>query len=253
MASQPTTNGIPKLPLSALEPDPNQPRKDLGDLTDLMASIGKHGVIQPVIVSQIGENRFRIIAGHRRFEAVRRLGHELIPAIVRTVKSAQDLAAIQLIENLHREDLTPFEVAEAMHELITQHGMKQIELAKELGKSPAAVNQLLRLRAVCEPLRREIHTSEHRVSQSLLLEIAKVANPAEQFRAWRELVEEGKPTVRKANRARRRGAYGKRYDDLIVEDEGLKVMVRWKTGNGHTRDWALVKATELLKKTAQSG
>src|SRR5271154_3212952 len=92
--------------LELVDPDPNQPRKNLGDLSELAASIREHGVINPIIVEVAGSGRYRIIAGERRFAACHSLGLPTVPCIVRTV-AEQSRLTLQLIENLQRKDLPP--------------------------------------------------------------------------------------------------------------------------------------------------
>src|SRR4051794_40546816 len=94
--------------MSQIELDPNQPRKNLGDLEGLKASIQQHGIIQPPVVTPAGKDRFQILAGERRYTAAKELGHTSIWVIVRTVEE-QQRRLLQLIENVQREDLDPFE------------------------------------------------------------------------------------------------------------------------------------------------
>ena len=102
--------------LDLIDPDPQQPRKTIGDLTELALSIREHGVINPIIVEVSGSGRYRIIAGERRFAACRSLGLRTVPCIVRTVAD-QSRLILQLIENLQRKDLHPVEEARAFKRL----------------------------------------------------------------------------------------------------------------------------------------
>ena len=113
------------VPLSAIEPDPNQPRSTLGDLEELVASIRAKGVLEPILVRPrpIGDGTgpvYRIISGERRFRAAQEAGLYEIPAIEMDV-SEEEALEIALIENLQRKDLTPFEEAEGFRQLAERH------------------------------------------------------------------------------------------------------------------------------------
>ena len=236
-----------ELPVSEIEPNPNNPRKSVADVGDLESSIKAHGLLSPILVTPISNSRYRIIAGHRRFQAVKNLGHSSIAAIVRKGQEPHELSALQLIENLHRKDLDPFEEADAIMALIEKHGVSQNKLASELGMSKSGINQKLRLCTITDRLRNEIQTSEHPPQASTLLEIAKIDDPKEQFRIWRSLRDEGRLTVRGVKEARKRGSYEKRYKDFNIEEEGLKVMIRWdRAENDRSRIEALKMVRRLI-------
>ena len=102
-----------KVPIEQVDPNPNQPRQVMGDLSELMASIADKGIIEPLVVRQ-RRGRFQIIAGERRYQASVQVGLSEVPVVIRDVDDAQ-LIEIALVENLQRKDLTPFEEAEAMN------------------------------------------------------------------------------------------------------------------------------------------
>ena len=195
---------LTELRLKQIEPDPEQPRKELGDLSELSASIRELGVVQPIIVSVVGEDRYRILAGERRFSASRLAGLEKIPAIVRTVEE-HDRLQLQIIENLHRKDLTPFEEARAYQALADQFGLTQEAIAKRLGRSQESVSETLRLLSLPSEVRDSFEEanqeSKGRISKSLLLEIARRPE-AEQAVLW-EQARKGELTVKKARAARK--------------------------------------------------
>ena len=137
------------LRLSQIEPDPNQPRKQFDEdaMQQLSASIKEHGLIQPIIVTAIGDDRYRIIAGERRWRACRMAELEEIPVMVREYTD-QQIAEISLIENLQREDLNPIEEAAGIRKLIEEYGYTQEEAAERLSKSRPAIANALRLLAL---------------------------------------------------------------------------------------------------------
>ena len=133
------------LPIRLIDPNPDQPRRSFNEeaLEELAASIRAVGVIQPIIVAPTGE-RFRIIAGERRYRASRMAEQEEIPAIVRDWDEQRQMEAA-LIENLQRDDLNPIEEARGVRRLMDESGLTQEKIAERLGKSRPAVANLLRL------------------------------------------------------------------------------------------------------------
>ena len=179
---------LTELPVRQIQTDPDQPRKDLGDLTELQASIASLGLIQPILVSVLGYERYQIIAGERRFTAVCQLGLERIAAIVRTVEEHQRLE-LQIVENLHRQDLNPLEEAASYRRLMEEFGMRQEDVGIRLGKSRNSVSECLRLLALPASVQAEyraLPATAPRVSKSLLLEIVKQPGEAAQRRLWEQ-------------------------------------------------------------------
>ncbi|MEG6617239.1 ParB/RepB/Spo0J family partition protein [Peptococcaceae bacterium 1198_IL3148] len=132
--------------VTEIVPNANQPRKDIDSekLTELTESIKVHGVIQPIVVRKIADNKYQLVAGERRWRACQQAGLEDIPAIV--AEYSDNIAAeVALIENLQREDLNPLEEALAYQSLINEFGITQEELAKRVGKSRSLVANMLRL------------------------------------------------------------------------------------------------------------
>ena len=135
-----------KLPVHLVQRGKYQPRRDMREeaLKDLADSIRKQGVVQPIVVRPIGEDRFEIIAGERRWRAAQMAGLDTVPAVVRDVPDRTAIA-MALIENIQRADLNPLEEAEAMQRLISEFEMTHQEAAEAVSRSRAAVTNLLRL------------------------------------------------------------------------------------------------------------
>ncbi len=121
------------IPIDQIDPNPNQPRQVMGDLSELIASIAEKGIIEPLVVRQRGD-RFQIIAGERRYQAAVQAGLRELPVVIREVDDTE-VIELALIENLQRKDLTPFEEAEALHGLADRCGYTHEDLARRLGKS----------------------------------------------------------------------------------------------------------------------
>lgn len=158
---EPQGGGETLLRLSQIEPDKNQPRKffDEAALEELAASIKEHGLIQPIIVAPLAEDRYRIIAGERRWRACRLAGLEEVPALVREY-TEQEISEISLIENLQREDLNPIEEALGYRNLMDQYGMTQEKIAQKISKSRSAIANTLRLLTLPEQILDFIKTGE---------------------------------------------------------------------------------------------
>ena len=134
------------IPVASIKPNPHQPRGhfDEESLASLAASIRELGVLQPILVRQVGDADFELVAGERRWRAARRAGLPTIPAIVRDVT---DIASVEqaLVENLHREDLNPLEEAAAYQQLIEDFGLTHEQLSGRVGRSRVTITNTLRL------------------------------------------------------------------------------------------------------------
>lgn len=138
--------GLAVLAISSIAPHPNQPRRHFDDaaLDELAASIAQRGVIQPVIVRPVGEGRYQLVAGERRWRAAQRAQLHEIPALIRNLDE-REVMALALIENLQREDLNPVEEARAYHRLAEDEGLTQAEIAQMVDKSRSHVANIQRL------------------------------------------------------------------------------------------------------------
>ena len=134
------------LPLDLIRPNPNQPRTrfDPGSISSLAASIADAGMVQPLIVRPLGDGRYELTAGERRWRAAREAGVQTVPAIVRDEAEAERLQTA-LIENMAREDLNPIDEARACAALVEDLGLSKEELGRRLGRSRSAISNLIRL------------------------------------------------------------------------------------------------------------
>ena len=160
--------------IDLIDPNPNQPRQVMGDLSELIASITEKGIIEPLVVRQRGE-RFQIIAGERRYQASVQAGLPELPVVVREVDDTE-VIELALIENLQRKDLTPFEESEALHGLADRCGYTHEDLARRLGKSRTSVTESLALNAMPESVRTLCRLADIS-SKSLLLQVVRQETP----------------------------------------------------------------------------
>jgi ParB family chromosome partitioning protein len=152
-ALAPTNEALRNLEIDRLQPGKYQPRTkmDQDSLAQLSDSIKTQGVVQPILVRQLNEEKYEIIAGERRWRAARMAGLTEIPALVREIPDEAALA-ISLIENIQRENLNPLEEAHGVQRLIDEFGMTHQAAAEAVGRSRSAVSNLLRLLNLAPPV-----------------------------------------------------------------------------------------------------
>jgi ParB family transcriptional regulator, chromosome partitioning protein len=158
------------VPIDLIDPNPNQPRQVMGDLSELMASIAEKGIIEPLVLRQRGD-RYQIIAGERRYQAAVQVGLKELPGVIREADDTET-TEIALVENLQRKDLTAFEEAEALHVLATRCGYTHEMLAKRLGKSRTSVTESLSLQAMPDEVKNLCRLADIS-SKSLLLQVVR--------------------------------------------------------------------------------
>ncbi len=195
------------IPLSKIRPNPDQPRKLLGDLRDLTASIKEKGVLEPLLVRFVPrEDAYYIISGERRFHAASAAGLTEVPCIEKIADESETLE-IALIENLQRKDLTAFEEADGLQRLAEQFSYTHEDIARKISKSRSSVTETLSLRNIPEPLRRRC-IEQGVTSRSLLLQIARQPNEKKMAETLQRIVKGGltRDQVRKERREEKGGA-----------------------------------------------
>ncbi|MCH7746770.1 MAG: ParB/RepB/Spo0J family partition protein [Acidobacteria bacterium] len=186
------------VPIDQVDPNPDQPRQVMGDLSELMASITEKGIIEPLIVRQ-RRGRFQIVAGERRYQASVQVGLREVPVVIRDVDDAE-LIEIALVENLQRLDLSPFEEAEALHTLARDHGCKHEDLARRLGKSRTSVTESLSLNAMPDEVRALCRLADI-TSKSLLLQVVRQGDTQKMIALVERLTRHPGQTTREQARA----------------------------------------------------
>lgn len=176
--------------LDRLEPNPMQPRTDLGDLEELVASIKEKGVLEPLLVrpSQVG-GRFMIISGERRYRAAREAGLHEVPCIEMDVDDRL-VAEIALIENLQRKDLTPYEEAEGLSALVNRFGYTHEDIARKIGKSRPSVTESLTIAALPDEIKALCQKANIN-SKSMLLQVARQSNADSMLKFVNQVSEQG--------------------------------------------------------------
>lgn len=195
-------SGVPVgrlVPIEDIEPNPNQPRQSLGNLTDLVASVREKGILEPILVRPAG-SRFQIIAGERRYRAAQEAGLGEIPCVVRETGDAETME-LALIENLQREDLSPFDEAEGLKALAERHGYTHEKMAERLGKSRSSITESLSLTHMPAAVRELCRLADIQ-SKSLLLQVVRQSD-REKMTAFVERLQKEGSTRREARRLAR--------------------------------------------------
>jgi ParB family chromosome partitioning protein len=176
------------IPIDQIDPNPDQPRQAMGDLSELIASINEKGIIEPLVVRQRGA-RYQIIAGERRYQAAVQAGLLELPAVVRDVDETEMLE-LALVENLQRKDLTAFEEAEAMFSLAQRCGYTHEDLAKRLGKSRTSITEGLSINGI-PPEVRKVCRLAGITSRSLLLQVVRQGDPQKMLALVEKIATQG--------------------------------------------------------------
>src|SRR5256885_2220234 len=173
--TQTTTTHVGRmLPTDKLDPNPDQPRTEIGDLTELTSSIREKGVLEPLLVKPLATGRWMIIAGERRWRAATAAGLQDVPCIEMDVDES-GVAEIALIENMQRKDLTPWEEADGLRALCERFGYTHEEVARKVGKSRSTVTEALSIATLPESIREQCRRADIK-SKSLILQIVRQPN-----------------------------------------------------------------------------
>ena len=187
-------SGVPvgrMVPIDSIDPNPDQPRQAMGDLSELIASVVEKGIIEPLIVRQRGA-RYQIIAGERRYQAASQAGLTELPVVVRDVDDAEMLE-LALVENIQRKDLTAFEESEALTALSQRCGYTHEDLAKRLGKSRTTITELLTLSGMPSEVRKVCRLAGIH-GKSVLLQIVRQGDAQKMLALVERLVRTGDAT-----------------------------------------------------------
>lgn len=243
----------------------DQPRSALGDLSDLMSSIAKHGVLEPLLVRRINGGRYELVSGERRFHAAMQVGLTEVPCIELQVDDGHALE-IALVENLQRQDLNPFEEAEGFQTLVAKYDYTHDQVADAVGRSRVTVTETLRLLDLPDPVREACRHADI-TAKGILLEIAKVRSTTAMLQLVREIA--AHQLDRDAIRERRRqltaqGSQPDGDDDTPVPrprpftlrfrspDRAFSVALSFRTSEEPRRD-QVIRALEAILEDLRSG
>ena len=181
---------INEIPISQIEANPNQPRRDFDQeaLQELAQSIKEIGIVSPITLRQISENRFQIIAGERRWRASQIVGLQAIPAYIRTTND-ENVMEMALVENIQREDRNAIEIALAYQHLLENTGMTQEKVAERVGKSRTAVTNHLRLLKL--PAQVQMALQKKEIDMGHARALLAIDSPSQQLRVFRDIQKNG--------------------------------------------------------------
>jgi ParB family chromosome partitioning protein len=239
-AQAPASDNTSVLPIESLRPGKYQPRTGMNPelLAELAASIRAHGVVQPLVVRRLDASQYEIVAGERRWRAAQQAGLSEIPVVIREIPDRSAIA-IALIENIQREDLNPLEEAQALKRLIDEFDATHQEAADAVGRSRAAVSNLLRLLELAPEVRKlleaqQIDMGHARALLTLptLLQVRLATMAADNGWSVRELEAEARKaqTLPKVRSATRRDANVHSLETELSERLAARVAIQQGRG-----------------------
>lgn len=244
--------------LEKLDPNPDQPRVEIGDLADLTASIKEKGILEPLLVKPSRlSGRWMIIAGERRWRAAREAGLREVPCIEMDIDD-RAVAEIALIENMQRKDLTPWEEADGLRALCERFGYTHEEVARKVGKSRSTVTEALSISTLPEEIREQCRRADI-TTKTLLLEIVRQPDEESMKRLADEISLRG--MTRDDARASRRAQGGGRAVGeppkpftfrFVPDNKEFKVELKFRRSNVARKEIAeaLREAAEEVEKGA---
>ena len=184
------SSSISEVAISQIEANPNQPRREFDEkaLEELAESIRNFGIIQPITLRKLSDDRYQIIAGERRWRASQMAGLQRVPAYIRTADD-ENMMQMALVENIQREELNPIEVAMAYQHLIERYNLKQEELSEKIGKNRATIANTLRLLKL--PAQVQMAIKNRQIDKGHARALLSLADPAMQVKFFKEVVEKG--------------------------------------------------------------
>lgn len=214
------SSSINEIPLSQIEPNPDQPRRIFEEeaLQELSVSIKQIGVIQPITLRKISEDKYQIIAGERRYKASLQAGLNSIPAYIKTADD-ENVMEMALVENIQREDLNSIEIALAYQNLIETYHLTQEQLSERIGKKRTTIANYLRLLKL--PAEIQMGIRDKKIDMAHARTLVTIDDPSAQLEVYELILDEGL-SVRKVEEYVRAINNGEKLENLIQEKEAVK-------------------------------
>ena len=233
------TESISKIKLNHIHPNPNQPRKlfDVTALNELAASISEKGLISPITVRKV-KNGYELIAGERRWRALKHLKKRTVPAYVLDTKNSSDIMEMALVENIQREDLNSIEESEAYAVLNKKYGLSHESIAKAVGKKRVTISNSLRLLKLPLEIRKSL--IEKKISAGHARAILQTKSPSTMIKVWEVIMEknlsvrdaENMVKAKQPNQSKKRRALKNKdhqiapIENKLIEILGTKVKLK---------------------------
>jgi len=184
------SSNLNEIPIAQIEPNPDQPRREFDEeaMQELADSIRTMGIIAPITLRQVADNRYQIIAGERRWRASQIAGLTSIPAYIRTVED-ENVMEMALVENIQREDLNAIEIALAYQHLAETTGMTQARISERVGKSRAAVTNYMRLLKL--PAQVQMALKDKQIDMGHARALLSLESPSQQIKLFKEVQKQG--------------------------------------------------------------
>lgn len=239
------TLSIKVIPLELIDPNPLQPRSDLGDLRELVSSIKEKGVLEPILVRK-KDDRFEIISGERRFRASVEAGLKEIPCIEVDVTDNEALE-IALIENLQRKDLTPFEESYGLKLLSELYGYSHKEIAEKIGKSRTSITESISISKIPADIAEKCKELSI-TSKSVLVEIARLKSRDKMLEAIEKFSSGlfSRESIRKIKRE-------KKLKNFIFKFKGENFLLKIKFWKGDISKEEIISALKTVLNKLESG
>ena len=242
------------IPVEKIRPNPDQPRKAIGDLRDLADSIREKGVLEPLLVRYVPrEECYYIISGERRYHASRAAGLRELPCIEKIADDAETLE-LALIENIQRKDLTPFEEADGLYRLATQFEYTHEDMARKIGRARSSVTETLSLRGIPESIRKKC-VERGINTKSLLLQIARQPTEKKMVEMFHRILQGGltRDEARRERRDEQQPAIRPRPFIFQFEPESEEFRFRIQFRKSHvSRDELIATLRDILASLEQT-
>ena len=248
------------IPVTSIFPNPEQPRNEFGDLTELTESIKEKGVLEPLLVKPTEDGRFMIIAGERRWRASQLAGLSEVPCIEMEVDD-KSLAEIALIENLQRKDLTVWEEADGLAALKEKFGYTQEDIAQKISKGRTTVTELLTIAGLPAEIRERCRANNLN-GKAVLLEVARQFDEAAMFdyldnlegkkKAVAPKTKESGKSKASANGTAKAGVVQATIFQFVPDDEAFTLEIRFKDPESRTKRGILEALKYAFEKTKES-
>ncbi len=242
------------IPIDKIRPNPDQPRKMLGDLSELIQSVKEKGVLEPLLVRYVPrEDSYHIISGERRYHASMAAGLRELPCIEKIADDAETLE-LALIENLQRKDLTAFEEADGLQRLADHFDYTHDDIAKKIGRSRTSVTETMSLRVIPDAVRKRC-LERGITSKSLLLQVARQPTEKKMVETVQRITQGGLTRDEARRERREESQLGPRPQPFIFnyEPEGAAYKLRIQFRKSHvTREELAATLRSLLESIEQS-
>ena len=242
------------IPIDKIRPNPDQPRKQIGDIRELADSIREKGVLEPLLVRYVPrEDMYYIISGERRYHASQTAGLRELPCIEKIADDAETLE-LALIENLQRKDLTPFEEADGLCRLQEQFDYTHDDIAKKIGRARSSVTETMSLRVIPDEVRRACLESGIN-TKSLLLQVARQPSEKKMYEMVHRIAQGGltRDEARKARKDDTESAPRPQPFVFNYQSEDGSFNVRLQFRKSHVSDEELAAALRAVLRKIESG